>query len=902
MLTAAIDFETYYSKDVGIDSQGVWHYCRHPEFDAYLVTISTSTGQKYCGRPENFDWSCISGENWRWVSHNRSFDKPVYESIVENGKIPAHFPHVWDCTADLSAFLGVPRNLKGASEALFKAQMSKDTRNKMKGKRWEDMDEAFRREVEEYAIADADYCLKIWEEHGHKWPEHEQWLSQETTRMCIQGVPVNKTVVRDRIEHLKVLLWEAEQKLPWVQEEKKTLSPLALAEECRKVGILPPPSLAEDSQECEAWEKEYGDRYPWVGAMRQFRKCNALLRKLETMEKRTRPDGWMGYGLRYFGASTGRDSGDAGLNMQNLQRAESYGVNVRGLIEAPEGMTLVVADLAQIEPRCLAWLAGDTDMLDFIRQSPDLYEAQARAWGFWDKPESLRSDTTGIRHLVKQCVAEGSLVLTHEGLVPIENVTTSHKVWDGENFVTHEGLVFQGEREVIEYDGVIATPDHMVFVGGYANDKIELQQAARELRTLTRTGTGRTPIQLLGSGGQQIHQDGGQGVQGVVVQMHQMQQDYPEGFLRQSEVGKVPGMHPLQQTEWGPRVYSETDGCGKTTLCEPERPELPELRGSGDNLSLEECFRGGEVGYGEYGGASNKEVSVGSDRQQQRLRAGKHTMGASKTEPDEQKDNKTPGGLCISRGRVANVQTDSREVFETGYVATGTFDSCETNGVEQKSDVEIHKSATRKVRVYDLLNCGPNHRFTVNGRLISNCNLGLGYSMGVNRFSDTTGMDKTEASRLVHMYRQKNPKVVELWKRLENNLRSEIIKNSDTFTMELPSGRVLTYRNPNNNEGHLSAEVVRSGKFLRLKWFGGALVENITQGMARDVFMECVRKIREVDLNVIMRVHDEVVVCIREDRAQEAKEFILDVMSTPPEWAKTLPLAAEAKITKRYEK
>jgi DNA polymerase len=163
-------------------------------------------------------------------------------------------------------------------------------------------------------------------------------------------------------------------------------------------------------------------------------------------------------------------------------------------------------------------------------------------------------------------------------------------------------------------------------------------------------------------------------------------------------------------------------------------------------------------------------------------------------------------------------------------------------------------------------------------------------------------LPKEEATRLVHLYRKKNPKVGELWKVLENNLRASVIRNDDMFYVELPSGRKLAYRNPNNNEGHLSAEIVRGGKYMRMKWWGGSLTENLVQAMARDVFMECVRKIREVDLNVIMRVHDEVVVCVREDRAEEAKEFILDVMSTPPEWAKTLPLAAEAKITKKYEK
>jgi hypothetical protein len=584
METAAIDFETFYDENVGIESLGVWHYCRHPDFDAYLVTISTSTGLKYCGRPENFDWSSIAGNGWRWVSHNRSFDQPVYESLVEADKVPHFFPAVWDCTADLSAFLGAPRNLKAASEKLLGAVVSKDTRNKMKGKRWENMDDDFRKEVEEYAIKDADLCLDIWMKYSDRWPENERWLSRETTRMCVEGVPINRSVVKNRIEHLKVLLWEARLKLPWVEDDRPTLSALALAEECRKVGIAPPSSLAEDSAECEAWEKEYGETYPWVGAMRQYRKCNILLKKLETMDRRTRLDGWMSYGLKYFGATTGRDSGDAGLNMQNLQRAESFGVNIRGLIEAPKGYSFVVSDLSQIEPRCLAWLAGDAEMLDFIAKSTDLYEAQARAWGFWDKEESLKTDTTGIRHLVKQL------------------------------------------------------------------------------------------------------------------------------------------------------------------------------------------------------------------------------------------------------------------------------------------------------------------------------NLGLGYGMGVKRFCEVTGLDQKRAGELVALYRRKNPKVLALWKRLENNLRMAVTRSDETYEVELPSGRTLVYQEPNNNESHLSAMIVRGGKYVRMKWWGGSLAENLTQAMARDCFMSAVQRIRAAGVPIIMRVHDEVVCCVKDTEADVVKNLVEGIMKTPPEWAANLPLSCDTKITKKYEK
>ena len=64
------------------------------------------------------------------------------------------------------------------------------------------------------------------------------------------------------------------------------------------------------------------------------------------------------------------------------------------------------------------------------------------------------------------CIAEGQLVLTDQGLVPIEQIQLYHKVWDGENWVSHEGLVYRGRREVITYEGLTATADHLVWVEG----------------------------------------------------------------------------------------------------------------------------------------------------------------------------------------------------------------------------------------------------------------------------------------------------------------------------------------------------------------------------------------------------------------------------------------------------
>lgn len=58
---------------------------------------------------------------------------------------------------------------------------------------------------------------------------------------------------------------------------------------------------------------------------------------------------------------------------------------------------------------------------------------------------------------------------------PIEDVSVEDMVWDGDAWVHHEGVVFSGDKEVIEWDGVTATPEHKVWIN--PNEKITLQEA-----------------------------------------------------------------------------------------------------------------------------------------------------------------------------------------------------------------------------------------------------------------------------------------------------------------------------------------------------------------------------------------------------------------------------------------
>ena len=81
--------------------------------------------------------------------------------------------------------------------------------------------------------------------------------------------------------------------------------------------------------------------------------------------------------------------------------------------------------------------------------------------------------------------------------------------------------------------------------------------------------------------------------------------------------------------------------------------------------------------------------------------------------------------------------------------------------------------------------------------------------------------------------------------------------------------------------------------------WGGSLVENVVQALARIVVGEQMLKIKE-RYPVVLTVHDAAVVLVKEDEKDKAEAFIVECMSTAPDWAKGLPVACEAKFAKSY--
>jgi len=115
----------------------------------------------------------------------------------------------------------------------------------------------------------------------------------------------------------------------------------------------------------------------------------------------------------------------------------------------------------------------------------------------------------------------------------------------------------------------------------------------------------------------------------------------------------------------------------------------------------------------------------------------------------------------------------------------------------------------------------------------------------------------------------------------------------------LPNGLLIRYPKLRfDTEGEKSQYKYKSRRGEISIW-GGAVVENVVQALARIVVGEQMLAINE-RYRVVLTVHDAAVIVVPEAVKDEAMSFIIEKMSTPPSWATTLPVACEAKYGHSY--
>ena len=510
-MTIFCDIETFSPEDLG--KCGVYKYAEAEGFQILLFgysvdmgpvkVVDLASGEKI---PEEIV-RALKDPNVIKVAHNANFERVCLSRFLN---LPPHTylpPSQWRCTMVWSAYLGLPLSLKDVGGVLGldkqKMEEGKDlirffcmsckptksnnqrTRNlpEHAPEKWKTFVEYNKRDVEvemeiekklsRFPVPDA-----VWEEY---------WISEEIND---RGVKVDTELVENAI---------------WIDGEIRE----ELKEKMQKLTALDNPNsvkqllvwLGENGVETETLGKNEvkkmieGVDDPAVKEVLILRQqlAKSSVKKYEAMRNAVCSDGRIRGCFQFYGANrTGRYAGRL-VQMQNLPKnelpdlAEARKLVKNGDSEAlhllysdiPDtlsqlirtafipspGNLLFVADFSAIEARVLAWLAGEKWRMEAFREGKDIYcESASQMFHVPVVKHGINGDLRAKGKVAElACIAEGELVLTNRGLVPIEKVKKEDKVWDGEEWVPHDGVVYRGEREVITYDGLTATPDHLVF-------------------------------------------------------------------------------------------------------------------------------------------------------------------------------------------------------------------------------------------------------------------------------------------------------------------------------------------------------------------------------------------------------------------------------------------------------
>ena len=563
------DIETFSSQP--LPKCGVYRYSQAPDFqillvtygynDEELITIDLARGEHL---PPDF-LAALEDPNVLKIAHNAAFERVCFSRYL------GHWldPHQWRCSMVMASYMTLPLKLADVAVALNlterKMEEGKDlirffsvpckptkanggrTRN-LPGDapdKWELYKKYNRQDVEtERAVFNA--LLK------HPMPESEWELYALDQIINDRGVRIDKQLVHSALivdSEFTQKAYQRAQEITGLENPSSVVQLKAwLADQDMPMETLAKKVVQEKAKNAEGIVAEL--------LRLRLELSKTSVKKYEAMARTVCKDGRIHGVTQFYGASrTGRFSGRL-VQLQNvpqnhlpdLDTAKNvvksgdeemvemlYGSVpntlselIRTALIPKDGCRFLVADFSAIEARTLAWLAGEEWVLEEFRGKGKIYEATAARMYHIPVDTIVKGNPNyEYRQKGKQatlaCIAEGEPVLTNHGLKPIETVNMNDLLWDGKSWVSHEGVVYKGERNVITYEGLTATPDHIVWIEGQS-DPVYFGIAAARSAHLVQAGNGRCPIRLTGN-----HQPG-EALEPLV---------YPEPGLANQSIAKV---------------------------------------------------------------------------------------------------------------------------------------------------------------------------------------------------------------------------------------------------------------------------------------------------------------------------------------------------------------------------
>jgi DNA polymerase len=373
-----VDFETRWDrKGYTLSKLTTEQYIRNNEFKAFgacfkdygVDNTEWVTHDRLQAYVDSIDWSETAV-----LAHNAQFDVAILSWVY--GVKPCF---VFDS-------LSMARALRGVDAGNGLAQLANEFGLPPKGNAVHSTDGLIElppeveKELADYCKHDTFLCEEVFKRLINGYPAKELRLIDMTLKMFINPVLVlDKEILSEAIEEERTKRHALLSKLGI--EETALASNQQFADVLQSMGVKPPTKISKTTgRETLALAKNDALFQALLNSGNEDVEllCEARLAVKSTLE-RTRAQRFLdiaGRGnlpvpLNYYGAHTGRWSASkgSGLNLQNLKR----GSFLRKSIQAPDGYTLIVCDLSQIEPRVLAWLADYDALLNIFSSGQDPY-------------------------------------------------------------------------------------------------------------------------------------------------------------------------------------------------------------------------------------------------------------------------------------------------------------------------------------------------------------------------------------------------------------------------------------------------------------------------------------------------------------------------------------------------
>ena len=895
-----LDFETYYSRDFSLSKLTTEEYIRSPEFEVIGVSVKLDDEPAvWCAGDDLEVFAFLQKFPWDKslaVAHNAMFDMAILS--WKYGIKPLA----------LGDTLSMARALHGSELSLslktlaahYKLQAKGEEVVAAMGMRRADFSPHGLKTYGAYCINDTEITASLFQllAAGFRtpfgddikqlikpgFPRSEMRLIDQTLRMFTEPVlGLDKDVLVPHLQdvkHKKALLMAEID----VQREDLMSNP-KLAESLRKLGVEPPTKISTTTgKETFAFSKSdsaFTDLLEHPDLPVQALVAARLGVKSTLEETRTErfidmaDRGLMPVPLRYYGAHTGRWSGSDKINLQNITRES----NIKKAITAPEGHVIIDCDSSQIEARVLAWLAGQEDLVNAFDRGEDVYSIMAsNIYGKpveeIDKPQRFLGKT-----VVLGCLAEGTLVLTRRGWVPIEAVEPTDLLWDGDAWVGHEGLIPKGTKETLSLSGLWLTPDHRVLCGTQWLEAASLEHDESTLSLALATGavSWLSPDMLPGQGAELAASSYAATVSGPSMSLTtttsktSAARDAPRagaGKDTKNAIGCIPPLWPMTPTGHGSLIG----------YLQPSRAATTQL------TAHTQLMEG--------------EVSL-------------YVRSGVTTEPRSSHTCKPyPAGTSPSSKWTASTTL--------GDTSPATYGSLQ--GQKIWVTAEPSASCRRNLMTYDLAYAGPKNRYTVLTNagpiIVHNCGYGTGWST-FQRQLKLKGVSVTDdtAQSIIQTYREAYPRIPLLWKEAGRSLDAILgnvtapLGTEGALVVEgdkgvrLPNGLYIRYPNLRreyiDGQYGLVYDTKRGRSTVMTRIHGPKMVENVTQALARiiigDQLLMVARRYR-----VALTVHDSIVAIAPASEEAKAVEYITGCMRVRPKWAPTLPLSCEAKTGVNY--